>query len=542
MSTALTLKVRSQLPAALNHVLATPSSTELEQLWWRYKAQEKQIRDSHEVLSSGKHYSALTYLMRSTNQNYEPPRGASLYNSNVDIAIKLLQADSWDAAIKTTDIREHMPAQRISEWNEQISTLSFPEFTLEALFLTLSELLNERDRFFAERVDGFYRKLSGDHLTNSINPMGFYKRMIIANVHDECGYNYRVCQYISDLRYVIGRFTNRTGGRISDSCTGKLIMQLNQRSGEWHDIDGGAIKIKVFKKGTAHIEVHPDLAWQLNEVLAILYPKAIGAQYRQKPQKAVKEYNLSQNLIGFDVLSVLEDLKPAYEFDELGRSKGRIKNTFKMFCVDKHLYAKCEEVLSLIGGVKTHRGQFAFDFDPSDVIFSILSSGMVPDHVSHQYYPTPEPLAEQMAGLLGALPGDNLLEPSAGQGGLAKFMKGNVTCIEISDTFCKILCTKGFNVIQDDFLAWQKVAKARHERFAGVLMNPPFSIGRAYEHVMAATELLDENGRLVALLPSATAEKFKASMTGGVEIIPVEGNEFPGVSIDMSIVKYSKQS
>ena len=540
MSTALALKVKTQLPAALSHVLATPSSTALEQLWWRYQAQEKQLRETHSMLCSGKHGGALSYLMRSTNSGYKHPVGANLHNSNLDVAIKLLQADSWNAALQTTDIRDHMPAARIDEWNEQIEALSFPEFTLEALFLTLSELLNERDRFFAERVDGFYRKLSGDHLTNSINPMGFYKRMIIANTHDDCGYNYRVCQYISDLRYVIGKFVKRDGGRVSDSSTGKLIEQLNRRSGEWHEIDGGAIRIKVFKKGTAHLEVHPDLAWQLNEVLAILYPKAIGAEYRQRQQKAVKEYNLSQRLLGFDVLDALADLKPAYNFDELGRNRGRLANTYRISCFDKHLYSKCKDVLTLIGGVETRYTEFAFDYDPTKVVNEIVASGMVPDDVSHQFYPTPEPLAEYMANLLGPLPGNKLLEPSAGQGGLARFLVGNVTCVEVSRIFCEILIKKGFKVVEAEFLAWQREAKARGEHFDGVLMNPPFSLGRAYEHLCAAAEMLNEHGRLVSLVPSAAAAKFKDAMLSGVEVFPVGKEQFPGVSIDLSIVRYSK--
>lgn len=152
----------------------------------------------------------------------------------------------------------------------------------------------------------------------------------------------------------------------------------------------------------------------------------------------------------------------------------------------------------------------------------------------------PEPLAEKMANLLGALPGDKTLEPSAGLGGLAKFLHGHVTCVEVSPLFCKVLAQKTHaTVVQADFMKWQLDAKASNNLFAGILMNPPFSMGRAYDHVLAACELLMPHGVLVALVPSATAAKFKAQMLKNVEIFPVDAEEFAGVSIDLCIVRYT---
>lgn len=535
MTTALSLKVHSQLPQALSHVLATPSCTELEQLWWRFQADEKQLRETFSILCNGSHGTALSYLMRSGNSDYAHAINAGLSNSSLDVAHKLLSADYWNSAICKTDINDHMPAGRKAEWSEQIKNLEFPAFTLEAIYATLSTLLNERDRFFAERVDGFYRVLSGDHLTNSINSFGFYKRMIIADVHENGSASTSKCEYISDLRYVLGRFLKREG-TVSSMATTRLIERLLKKSGEWHEVDGGTLRMKVFQKGTLHIEIAPSLALDLNEILAILYPKAIAAEYRTKQRKEVKEFNLTKRLVSFDVIDKLTDMRPVY--DE--RKRTRIPNTFSLSsCSDKHLYAQCKEVLVLIGGVEQNWREFKFDYDPSEILNEIYITGAIPDKASHQFYPTPEPLAEKMANLLGALPGDSLLEPSAGRGMLAKFLKGKVTCIEVSALFCKILQeTTTANVEQADFLQWQVEAKASGNLFAGVLMNPPFSMGRAYEHIMAASELLVKNGVLVALVPSATAAKFKAQMKQNVEVLPVNAEEFSGVSIDLAIVRY----
>lgn len=538
-TTALSLKIQSQLPAALSHVLATPSCSELEQLWWRFKAEEKQIKETFDIFCSGRHGSALSYLMKSGNPNYENAVNASLYKADVGIAIKLLSADYWNLAIKTTDIQEHMPANRKAQWYEQISSLSFPDFTLEALYSTLSSLLNERDIYFAERVEGFYRALSGDHATNSINPTGFYNRFIVANCHQDGSVCSGRADQISDLRYVIGKFVKRDG--VPSWCSSnELIKIMLRKPGVWHEIDNGALLIKTHKCGTCHIQVHPDLAWRMNEILAILYPKALAADSRRPNPKVIKEYNLTKNLIPFDVLDVLSQIRPAYErIKNRPDTRGpRIQNAFNISAYDKHLYAKCKALLELIGGVELGYCTFQFDYMPDDVIRSMISTGVVPDHLSHQYYPTPDALAEKMVSMLGALPGSKLLEPSAGLGSIATKLKGDVTCIEVDQLFSKALSAKGLNVITADFLKWSSELE-NQSCFSGIVMNPPFSQGRAFAHISAAMPLLEPIGVLVALAPRACALKLKCE-NPTIELHHIDATEFPGVSIDLSIIRYQQ--
>ena len=37
------------------------------------------------------------------------------------------------------------------------------------------------------------------------------------------------------------------------------------RAGEWIAIDGGALRLKAFQKGTIHLEIHPDMAWRFGK-------------------------------------------------------------------------------------------------------------------------------------------------------------------------------------------------------------------------------------------------------------------------------------
>ena len=74
-------------------------------------------------------------------------------------------------------------------------------------------------------------------------------------------------------------------------------------------IDGGALRIRCYLKGTAHLEVHPDMAWRLNGVLASLYPAAIPAEFRQKPKKRLKEFAMMERPLPFAVIKVLAGIK-----------------------------------------------------------------------------------------------------------------------------------------------------------------------------------------------------------------------------------------
>lgn len=63
--------------------------------------------------------------------------------------------------------------------------------------------------------------------------------------------------------------------------------------------------VRAYLKGTAHLEVHPEMAWRLNMILANLYPMAIPPQFRQKPKRAPKDFVLMDNPLPFAVLSQL---------------------------------------------------------------------------------------------------------------------------------------------------------------------------------------------------------------------------------------------
>lgn len=423
---------------------------------------------------------------------------------NADKAIKYLDACSWDKALRQTDVLDLMPQARRDEWNESISSCNTPPFNRETLVATLQTQMAMRQTYFAERVDGIFKKLSRTHATN--RPEGFGKRFIMNYVVRDGTYlEMSKVGYINDLRCVIARFMGREELRYDDSRRPmKLAMRL---SGEWVTLDGGALRIRIYAKaGTAHLEVHPDMAWRLNCVLASLYPTAIPSQFRERPSKARKQSELMQKPLPTQVVRALGDLhepKTISGEDSRGRSIWEpIKNALMLMGTgshDKHVMRQVGEVMEAIGGMWAIPDRYwLFDYDPSSVVEHIIASGVVPDSVSHQIYNTPEALAKEAVSLCEIGPEDECLEPQAGIGGLADHMpKERTTCVEVSALRAKVLEEKGFDVTCADFTKWALTAK----KFDRIVMNPPFSQSRWQYHLTDAIKLLKPTGKLVAILP-----------------------------------------
>lgn len=455
-------------------------------------------------------------------------------------AISDLDATFWQRTLKLTNILDCMPQSRRDEWHELISKRQTPEFLEDTVRETLLSLLQMRSTYLAERVAGIFHALSSVHLTNQ--PEGFSKRMIVANVLREHGtLNWRQVGHINDLRAVVAKFMGRDEPPHGSSDS--VLHAARRHAGQWMSVDGGALRIRVYAGvGTAHLEVHPDMAWRLNCILASIYPHAIPSQFRKKPKKPSKEFQLMEHPLPFAVVSLLGNME---EGRKLIRGAGgnhwqRIPNS-RQFRIgasigaDKHLLEAASRVMEAIGGACID-GVWLFDYNPQSVLDEILCSGCIPDAKSHNFYPTPPELAEMAASLADIQEHHSCLEPSAGHGGLAGAMPQSTTlCLEVNKLHCEILRAKGFETEEQDFLAWTS-----NRRFDRCLMNPPFSEGRWLAHLTHAASFMADNGKLVAILPASAKGKdilkgFDCTWHGPFE------NMFAGTSVSVTILEAVKQ-
>lgn len=523
---------------------------------------DRQLIEEVAAFAEGKACKAVLHYFLKGNATNE--RGSSSMQAAADQlfqrpgAIAHLNATYWSKALDLTDVYNAMPQARRSQWNRQIANpagvkksrggdewelLPLPDFDEETVRATLMDLLNNRARFLAERVDGIFRALSGEHVTNS--PAAFGKRMIIGHLVSSYGTtNHDRVGFINDLRCVIAKFMGRDEPQWN-ATSSVVELARRERRGEWVTLDGGSLRLRAYKCGTAHLEVHPDMAWRLNSILAHLYPLAIPPEFRQKPKKQPKDFVMMGRPLPFSVIDALASLETAYVLVEntgqdAWRNKYRrveIHNALQFRNVwTKEVVNEAERVLDYIGGVKSKndRGSFYFEFgyNPRGVIAEIICTGCLPDQKTHQYYPTPANVAEEAVRLARIGQYDMCLEPSAGTGGLADLMpKDRTVCIEISPLHCKVLQAKGHRVECMDFLKTTQ-DMARPER---IVMNPPFSDGRWQAHLDHASTVLAPGGRLVAVLPASA--KGKDVLPGwSLEWSSVFENEFAGTSVSVVIL------
>lgn len=450
--------------------------------------------------------------------------------------IATLNAHYWSKAIQQTAVLDVMPQKRRNEWHAMINERKCPEFTEEVVRDTLADLLASRWKFFAERVDGIFKALSGDHVTNS--PSGFYKRMIMAHVFTEWGsVSYGGSGQIADLRKVVAKLEGRE--EPDSQSTDALLKYARANTGEWVPCDGGRFKVKAFLVGTCHIEVHPDIAVMLNTVLASLYPAAIPARFRQKNTKPAKDWPLIQRPLPVAVLNLLGNMRQATEPTGDHRRGNGFRNipnsaTLNYGDIKSPAFSEAVAVLEAIGGVH-QRHYFLFDYNPFPVINLIVASGTIPDKKSHQFYPTPAELAGKAFFLADIEPEHHCLEPSAGTGNLAGLMhavcQDKLTCVEVSKLHAEVLREKGYRVLNRDFLGINPDIR----KFDRILMNPPFSEGRWQAHLQHAAKFLATGGRLVAILP-ASARNADPLPYLQCEWHGPYDNQFPDASVSVVIL------
>jgi len=546
MTTALALRTKPPLLQSPAEVMdGSPAKHDaLGELLARYKAVKARLQKLAEFVTN-EVAGDMSYFVTG---NCPPDRRIGIGSVFVlKGAVAALDSDYWNRAMQLTDVYDMMPQARRDTWNQAIEKHECPAFEDQTVRDTIADLLASRAKFLAERVDGIFRNLSGEHVTNT--PQGFGKRMIIANVlHSVDMKNHSKTGYINDLRCVIAKFMKREEPR-SHASLG-LVRTLKGRWGEWVPVDGNALKIRLYKKGTAHLEVHPDMAWRLNTVLAQLYPKAIPAQFREKPRRRIKTVDLIQRPLPFAVVSVLAAMRPAYIFEKLDdcswrdRAQKPVPNAMAFEGsardIDKRVHEEAEQVLLSLGGVKTYYG-WQFDYPPEQVLNGVVTLGCVPDDRAHQFYPTPARVAKAAVKRAHGEAHHAWLEPSAGIGGIADLLpKARTTCIEVSQTRVDVLLAKGHAAVCADFLEWSAVNVGM--LFDRIVMNPPFDRGRWRAHLEAAAAMLKPEGRLVAVLPASAKnatgllpKNYKLSFRKTYE------NAFAGASVTVVILVVTKR-
>lgn len=125
------------------------------------------------------------------------------------------------------------------------------------------------------------------------------------------------------------------------------------------------------------------------------------------------------------------------------------------------------------------------------------------------YFATPEPLGLKMVEWANIQEGDEVLEPSAGHGAIARWFpeSNSRTVIEPSSTLASRLKMTTDADLKQEFFEDHHIVN----KYDAIVMNPPFGSGgkTAIEHLNKATQHLRDGGRVVALIPEGPAADKK---------------------------------
>ena len=163
--------------------------------------------------------------------------------------------------------------------------------------------------------------------------------------------------------------------------------------------------------------------------------------------------------------------------------------------LDRKMYVKVNKVLESIGGKWNRKAKaHVFKDDVEDILAEIINTGEYTDKKKeYQFFPTPKALAQRMIDMCGVAPHHTVLEPSAGNGAIAKEIpSGNITVCEIMPENVEILKSMNYTVIDGDFL---KV----DGKWECIIANPPFTKQQDVDHIRHMYDCLTEDGVMVTI-------------------------------------------
>lgn len=218
--------------------------------------------------------------------------------------------------------------------------------------------------------------------------------------------------------------------------------------------------------------------------------------------------------------------------------------------LDRKTYIEVNKHLGHLGGKWNRKAKgHVFNDDPTDIFENMLLTGEVTDlKKEFQFFETPPVLARKMVAMAEFKETDNVLEPSAGMGAIAKEIKtGTLFCNELNPEMAGILVNKlGFTVSCADFI--NMTAPRNYNK---IIMNPPFSKQKDVDHILHAHSLLSGRGILVSIVSESpffrvnkkSAEFRKFLNDNNAEIIknPEGTFKISGTMVNTRIIKIIKE-
>lgn len=537
---------------AYREFLPMPAAPAIDELLHEYADGVARMRELHAHLFASQTWPVLQLF----SDGLEAYRGMQLSNGrmfevnlanmfDLQLAINARTEKFWFKLFELCGLDGMLPSgmwsewrSRFTAWREKSLETGIPPFDHDTVRRCLLAIEANRASFFSMRVEAVWKALSTTHVTNAGHQ--FHERFILNYMFTDSGTTTDKDRAFCDLVNVCSQVLDGTTDPFFNSW-GTLRDARVNHCGEWVELMDGALRIRGFKVGTLHVDLHPEIANRLNIALAHLYPNAISSGADTKRGLNRKGGFGSQSLIHKPVPLVvrnyLRNCRIAHRDDGLYEVSSGSHSR-----ISRSLLSLVDEVIEQIGGERSgsiHR----FDYHPGSVIDEVIAKGEYPEKVSHQLFATPTDLAAEFVQWVSPEENATCYEPSAGTGRIARLMPLNTYCIEINSLRCMALEKQGFEVKRGDFL---KLTPDDCYGLADyVLMNPPYA-GDAPQlwaaHFEHAQKFVRPGGVVAAILPEGAVRKLK--QLGGVQIeysAPMSGR-FPDTSIRVVFARYRRRA
>jgi type I restriction-modification system DNA methylase subunit len=211
--------------------------------------------------------------------------------------------------------------------------------------------------------------------------------------------------------------------------------------------------------------------------------------------------------------------------------------------LERSLYLRVNKVLQSLGGkwnrkLKSH----VFEKSPESDLENIILTGEYTDaKQEYQFFETPENIALQIIEMAEIKDNETILEPSAGKGAIAKFIK-KCNCVELNKDNRKYLVENDFNLVWDDFLTFNK-------KYDVIIANPPFTKQQDIDHVNHMIELA--NKRVISIMSFSVLFRTNKKTIEFRNLIESLGGEFielpeksfarSGTNVNACIVSIKKE-
>lgn len=166
--------------------------------------------------------------------------------------------------------------------------------------------------------------------------------------------------------------------------------------------------------------------------------------------------------------------------------------------LSRGLYLRTAKALKAMGGKwNRKRNGHVFLADPRPRVDGLLRGGTLTVR-RDGFFETPAEVVKQMLALVSICSGDLVLEPSAGYGAIAKFLRDlpcTLDVCEINPERAQGLVAEGYDLITHDFFDLEVFPV-----YDVIVMNPPFEEGQDIDHVRRAFDFLAPSGVLVSVM------------------------------------------